>query len=928
MRQPLSDMPQGAQRIAPTRRTRHQPGCTRRTPELPIPPPVIRLSAFPCLKGAACPEESQDRQRVQVALEFANLPESQYVMPSADSLRKSQARSATAGSSKGSQVGPAQAAIIRQDVLTFATHDEFRQHTVLADGTLFAIKGENVWMYRADQGAGVADDDQGVLKPNSVLLASPGRAYPHGAAAITETLYTGLTASASTVLRNRTLTVNSVANMRTALAAGVTAEVIVCRYHTTLGDGGGGTFNVVAIGSYVDDDRNVFAGGSLAAIRTSEPTITLAPSGTALHFYQGAWYSDAGHTTEAVDDAVRVRAAKDRLSAIGGGVLRLSAGNWYFKTFEPTASFREMVFPASNVTICGEGPATAIRIAPGLNTVAAGGYNVFALFHTSNESVIHNFHVRDLAIDFNSDFNQYPESWASVLAHQNSGVQVDKAINCSVARCQFSNGNGQKCVAFGLYGAVDDSDTVRVSDCVFDNMSDDPNVTNPITAGDQSYIAIGANNFHVTGNVISGSSYAKATATAIEVHGSNGTVQGNIVRSVLKLANVASDTNDSRQVLVDRNIGSDLAQGIALWLSTGYKLSGVTIRNNSLYLDKSQNASQIETGVITILSSDNLEGLEHCLIESNQIHYVGADAPAALSVGINITLNSSDMIIRGNSISGFGNGGIWYAGSAMDADTGNMVSDLTITENRIQNCDSFGIRLSTLDAETNAVFVRPMIVSNLIIDTQDVPTLVKGVHLYGKIKDAILDNTATGYTTYDVHIEGSPALGDSVLRYRNHEAATYQAYQSVVTSGPQVYGLRLTNDLTATEGSPTHGPSIQWHGQASNTSTHTVKDVLIALRCIQDDFSADPLPTIVFSKQVAGGAWGTMLQVTSYPTATVFSASNTSYMIGAGAGDSFGVRGTSVTKPAVVGSRGANAALASLIACLANQGLVSDSTTE
>src|SRR5512147_232046 len=62
-------------------------------------------------------------------------------------------------------------------------------------------------------------------------------------------------------------TVDSVADLRTALAAGVSPATFHVRYHTTLGDGGGGTFNVVAIGSYVDNGGTIITGGTLAALR-------------------------------------------------------------------------------------------------------------------------------------------------------------------------------------------------------------------------------------------------------------------------------------------------------------------------------------------------------------------------------------------------------------------------------------------------------------------------------------------------------------------------------------------------------------------------------------------------------------------------------------------------------------------------------------
>lgn len=118
---------------------------------------------------------------------------------SADSLKSSMAKSASAGSSRtqGSRVGPSQPSIIRQDVLTFADAAEFRAHSILADGTIFAIKDDGTWMYRGDRGANVADDGTSVLKPDDVDVTENGRAYPHGT--ISVTLPDGMVEQHSTV---------------------------------------------------------------------------------------------------------------------------------------------------------------------------------------------------------------------------------------------------------------------------------------------------------------------------------------------------------------------------------------------------------------------------------------------------------------------------------------------------------------------------------------------------------------------------------------------------------------------------------------------------------------------------------------------------------------------------------------------------------
>jgi hypothetical protein len=67
------------------------------------------------------------------------------------------------------------------------------------------------------------------------------------------------------VPRNRTLTVDSIAKLRAALANGVVAEVYRVRWHTTKGDKGGGKFFPIDSGE--DNNGTVIVGGSLVVQR-------------------------------------------------------------------------------------------------------------------------------------------------------------------------------------------------------------------------------------------------------------------------------------------------------------------------------------------------------------------------------------------------------------------------------------------------------------------------------------------------------------------------------------------------------------------------------------------------------------------------------------------------------------------------------------
>src|SRR5512145_3371728 len=64
------------------------------------------------------------------------------------------------------------------DVLSYATNAAFRAATPPADGTFFrVVSPAGEFRYSASSGAGWAADNNTILKPNSVLIGSNGRAY-------------------------------------------------------------------------------------------------------------------------------------------------------------------------------------------------------------------------------------------------------------------------------------------------------------------------------------------------------------------------------------------------------------------------------------------------------------------------------------------------------------------------------------------------------------------------------------------------------------------------------------------------------------------------------------------------------------------------------------------------------------------------------
>lgn len=127
------------------------------------------------------------------------------------------------------------------DVLSFATNADFRAATPPADGTFFrVVSPAGEFRYSASSGAGWADDNNTILKPNSVLIGSNGRAY-------------------STKASEHAATFAAARAMRGLIGH---ARHVHIESHTqresagTAADGGGGVFDVIDPGDYAYSDDN------------------------------------------------------------------------------------------------------------------------------------------------------------------------------------------------------------------------------------------------------------------------------------------------------------------------------------------------------------------------------------------------------------------------------------------------------------------------------------------------------------------------------------------------------------------------------------------------------------------------------------------------------------------------------------------------
>jgi hypothetical protein len=214
----------------------------------------------------------------------------------------------------------------------------------------------------------------------------------------------------------------------------------------------------------------------------------------------GRWYQDQKFSREATDDAGKLQAAINYAAAHGIGTVYLPAGNWYFKAKH--GSHNEFVrLSTGNVTIRGDGPATRIFVAPGIN--AAGGYscvigNADGAF-TGAPVQLDNVRVTGILFDHNARFNQ----WGGPNYNGMSGDASLEAAVCVVQGDRITydhltvqNHNGTFALVAGTYGGDRSrylARNVLVDACSLRDIGADPGT------GDSSAVATGADHQIVRG---------------------------------------------------------------------------------------------------------------------------------------------------------------------------------------------------------------------------------------------------------------------------------------------------------------------------------------------------------------------------------------------------------------------------------------------
>lgn len=443
-----------------------------------------------------------------------------------------------------------------------------------------------------------------------------------------------------------------------------------------------------------------------------------------------------------LDAAPAIRAAMSAIHTRGGGSVYIPAGTYYLASCVAGIIF---IVAYSNVTLYGDGDATVLKVAGGMNPVPGQTWGFFVIYTANPADVVTNFQLRNLMIDMNGANNAGGNASG---AYQNPLLELDHCSYIVVENCFIINHPGSQIIV--LAGGSD----YVVRNNRFYNVGYNVNPH----ANDHSSIYINGDNYTVSGNLGfnpgNQPSPSVAVCTFIEVHGSNWTVSDNHCESYGRLGNIAAEIGNCINGVFANNTGIYLVDGVVGFATgTNHVMDQIIVANNCFR---------------TMTQA-------YACIDFN----TAVDSTAALG----------SIQIKGNSIWSFEADGTASNASAI---TAQLFGIITIEGNEMHRLSGPGIDVSTF-LSTSVV----SICDNVIVDcgrTSDT-NYQKGIRVLAggtapraiKIGGNTIVNSSTAYMTVGIHVilntmaAGSKIYHDDVIV---GVATPYNVSAPGVTQGP------------------------------------------------------------------------------------------------------------------------------------------------
>lgn len=285
-------------------------------------------------------------------------------------------------------------------------------------------------------------------------------------------------------------------------------------------------------------------------------------------------------------DAAKIRTCAAAVNAAGGGTVQFSSGKVYLlDTKDVAGNGLAILHPYSNVVYDLNG--ATLKVAANMNT----GGTQFAVIYPQDETGtynINNFVVKNGTIDSNGANN----NCSNTCNYQNVGIGIRFGTNIVIDNVTFQNNPGSQDVSIGNNSAISVSN-VSIINSRFLSSCDIVNSA----CTDHSSVYMVAQGYSITNNSFSYPSQS-TKATAIEMHGINGTAQGNTIINYAQTLNVAAAAgNTGTASAINLTFTGNTAAGV-LWGfrvyydgTGGASLNNVVISGNA-YHQSVQAASQ------------------------------------------------------------------------------------------------------------------------------------------------------------------------------------------------------------------------------------------------------------------------------------------------------------------------------------------------
>jgi len=507
------------------------------------------------------------------------------------------------------------------------------------------------------------------------------------------------------------------------------------------------------------------------------------------------------------DDIVAINAAISAAQTAGGGIVYFPPGTYIIGTWSGTSGTNQhrAITLLPGVSLRGAGRGVSII------KVAASVGNYFTMAGPATTSIdLSGIHIEELTFDGNNNNNTVASP--TTMATDNNyraAIVVYTGSRVTIRNCRFTNMNAIWTTTINGTGTDH-----RIEGNLYDNYG------NSSARHDSSTIFISGSRSHVTKNVFVGGGNL-ASFTAIEMHGDNQVITGNIIAGFFRGANLCGgqSTVSTTGVIFSNNEIRGCSVGLELWStqktgnSTGIALQDCIIAQNQIEIDYDAWATvyaYARAGIM--LNSSGNYGIGNLSIQDNQIRYLsftttpvsGDLASSGISYYRATTVSGivdNTIKIMHNKITGSPGPGIYLQPKSiikrLNIEKNTIVNPATNAATNPNSAYRVGVKLEAVQDS----FADVTINDNSIIDDRGTAVITAGVDLVN-CSVAITNGEAQNNI---LHVSDSSASIATYKASATTSAAMYvrhRAFKYVGVINPTLYGSQIidpTNGVIYTQ---------------------------------------------------------------------------------------------------------------------------------